>query len=652
MTLLSSLRSRIFLTSALLAVLSIGAAIYLVSVRVTRELERSLRRELASNAALVDQLRTARSQTFTTMARLMADAPKLKAAVETNDPPTVQDTLARLLADTSQTPINPNQLLVIGKSGQILAAVGTSPQAGHAVASQPAVHDALTGQDSVSLVPQPNGILHLASVPIAVGLSHPDILGALSVGFLLDDAFARQLKQLTGSDIAFAMDGRILAGTLPDEDRDDLTSLLGAAGGQQDITLGGEEYVVLTLPIAVIASAGQRTPVAAPVALILRSRTEQLRFLDAIHTELAVTAVVAVLLATLLSFMVARTITRPLAAITSVMREVAASGDLTRKIALRRGRRWNDEDALLLADTFNTLASSIARAQREMSQKERLSSLGRLSTVIAHEIRNPLMIIKAALHTLRLPDVSPATLREATADIDEEVVRLNRIVNDVLDLARPIRFETAPTDINGLCRESAEAAQAGPGTRVALDLDPSLPPITTDAERLRLALVNLIVNARQAVVNLEDAAGPRQPATGSTPPDSRTADGEAPVLVTTRRDADSVTIVVSDRGVGIDAEDLQRVFDPYFTTKRGGTGLGLPIAKNIVEGLGGTIAVMSERGRGTEIQIVLPADHAPRVAAARVPTAPADDDSGSVKIGLFKPAAAPARPASHHGSRA
>ena len=101
------------------------------------------------------------------------------------------------------------------------------------------------------------------------------------------------------------------------------------------------------------------------------------------------------LLATLLSFAVARTITRPLAAITDVMREVAATGDLTRKIALRHGNRWDDEDARLLATTFNTLTDSIARFQREMSQKERLSSLGRLSTVIAHEVRNPLMIIKA-----------------------------------------------------------------------------------------------------------------------------------------------------------------------------------------------------------------------------------------------------------------
>jgi len=92
---LSSLRNRIFLTSALLAVLSIGAAIYLVSVRVTRELEESLQHEIHSTGQLVEQLRNTRAQMFAMSARLIADAPTLKAAVDTNDPPTVQDTKRR-----------------------------------------------------------------------------------------------------------------------------------------------------------------------------------------------------------------------------------------------------------------------------------------------------------------------------------------------------------------------------------------------------------------------------------------------------------------------------------------------------------------------------------------------------------------------------
>jgi signal transduction histidine kinase len=573
---LSSLRNRIFLTSALLAVLSIGAAIYLVSVRVTRELEESLQHEIHSTGQLVEQLRNTRAQMFAMSARLIADAPTLKAAVDTNDPATVQNNAA-----IYQNQLNSNLLLVTNKTGDVLATVGASSRAA-IVATEPSVRRAIEGGESLSLIPEPDGLLHLVTVPIVIGISHPDILGTLSVGFLLDDAFAQQLKQITGSEIAFGMDGQILASTLPREARPALSALLAGRSANANVTFRDDEYVALPLALS---QANAADLAKGPVALILRSRTEQLRFLHTIHTELGVTAVIAVILATVLSFAVARTITRPLATITAVMREVAATGDLTRKIVFRQASEWDDEDAQLLATTFNTLTDSIAQAQREISQRERLSSLGRLSTVIAHEVRNPLMIIKAALHTLRQSNVSAVAVREAAADIDGEVIRLNRIVNDVLDFARPIRFELAPADINALCRESAAAAQVSPGAKVDVQLDQTVPAIRTDAERLRIALVNLIVNARDAMRS-----------------------DDARVSVSTRFTDGGVAIVIADRGDGIDRADLPRIFDPYFTTKRGGTGLGLPIAKNIVEGLGGAIAVSSTPGQGTAIRVELPLD--------------------------------------------
>ena len=196
----SSLRSRIFLASALLAVLSIGVAIYLVSARVSRETENSLRREIVSTGSLVEQLRTSRSQTFTTLARLIADAPKLKAAVDTNDPPTVQDT-----ADDYQGQLGSTVLVITGRASQVLAAVGATPEAAAGIAALDAVTQARAGHESVSLLPQPGGVLQLVTVPVFVGLSQPDILGTLSVGFLLDDGYAGQLKALTGSDIAFGI---------------------------------------------------------------------------------------------------------------------------------------------------------------------------------------------------------------------------------------------------------------------------------------------------------------------------------------------------------------------------------------------------------------------------------------------------------------
>ena len=115
--------------------------------------------------------------------------------------------------------LSSNLLLVTNKSGAVLAVFGASPRAADVVAHQPAIRDALAGHESVSLLPQPNGMLQLVTVPIAIGLTHPEILGTLSVGFLLDDVVAAQLKAITGSDVAFGMDGQILATTLPPEHR-------------------------------------------------------------------------------------------------------------------------------------------------------------------------------------------------------------------------------------------------------------------------------------------------------------------------------------------------------------------------------------------------------------------------------------------------
>jgi signal transduction histidine kinase len=281
------------------------------------------------------------------------------------------------------------------------------------------------------------------------------------------------------------------------------------------------------------------------------------------------------------------------------MGDLAVTGDLTRKVPVQ-SRAWDDADARLLAAAFNTLTESIARFQREAAQKERLSSLGRLSTVIAHEIRNPLMIIRATLTSLRREHVSTADRLEAAADIDEETTRLNHVVSDVLDFAKPLRFDLAPANLNDVCRASASAAWAGQADgEVQFDLDPTMPIAVTDAERMRTALVNILTNARHAV---HAAAGNR---TGDDVGGVAVA-GQPGVIVRTRYAAGRVAITVQDHGTGIGSDDLAHIFDPYFTTRRKGTGLGLPIAKNIIEGLGGSIAVTSQLGEGTEIRLDLP----------------------------------------------
>ena len=597
MKFLGSLTNRIFLASAALAVVSIVAAVYFVSRTTTREAEAELQRGLIEAGTLVDQQTAALVQTLTVMARLVADSPKFIAAVDTGDPPTVQP-----IALGYQQQLGSALVVVTNTKGEVLATAGSLDVSPSAIGELREIRSALAGKEASGFWAQANGALQVVSVPIAIGLDRPELMGTLTVGFRLDDALAEQFKRETQSDIAFAVDGQIKASTLPDRGR--LASLLNS-DRVQTISIGGSEYVALRRPLAPAPSTALGN---VPTVLLLRSRTERLRFLTAIRTGLAAMAIVAVLAATILSYAVARTITRPLATITDGMREMAATGDLTRKIS-PHAKSWEDEDAKLLAVTFNTLTESIERFQREAAQRERLSALGRLSTVVAHEIRNPLMIIKASLRTLSQDNVARDQIRQALQDVDEEVARLNRVVNDVLDFARPIRFDYAATDVNAVCTDAEQATRNGAApVIVKLIPDRALKPIVTDAERLRMALVNILANARQAVLDRDLDARRSKLEAGNSNLGAESPDIE---IQTMNGTAGHVSVIVRDRGMGVKPEDLPRVFDPYFTTKRTGSGLGLAIAKNIIEGMGGSIALESRVGHGTEIRIDLPSQAPP-----------------------------------------
>ncbi|RPI49258.1 MAG: HAMP domain-containing protein, partial [Acidobacteria bacterium] len=372
MKILGSLTNRIFLASAALAVMSIGAAVYFVSRTTTREAEAELQRGLIEAGALVDQQCATFLQTLTVMARLVADDPRLKAAVDTGDPPTVEP-----FARAYQEQLRAALIVLTGRNGHLLAEAGELDIAEGTIGMLPEVRHALTGTESSGFWPHADGVLQVMTVPITIGLDRPEIMGALTVGSRLDNNLAEIFKRATESDIVFAVDGQIRASTLPAADRARLVSLLKTSD-VQTVSLENGEYVALKRPLGPAAAA--MTGETAPSVLLLRSRTERLRFLEAINTGLGVVGMLAVLAATILSYAVARTITRPLATITNVMREMSATGDLTRKISLKHAAgSWEDEDAKLLASTFNTLTDSIARFQREAAQRERLSALGRMS---------------------------------------------------------------------------------------------------------------------------------------------------------------------------------------------------------------------------------------------------------------------------------
>jgi signal transduction histidine kinase len=594
--LFSSLTNRIFVASALLAVVSIALGIYNVNVAVTKQAEDELNRGLSEARTLIEENRQFRVENFVRDARLIADLPKLKAALGEADPAT-----ARPVVEGYQRELSADLFMVTDRQGKVLVWLpeGTERRVTAPVERLSGVIRAMSGKETNSFVAHPGGILQMVSVPIWIMPSAADaaeILGTLNIGFSLNWHAADRFRSLTNSDVAFGVGGQIVAATLPPDAWPSLVPLLGREGISKQVLLDGVDYIATTLPLAPEVETDAPQPAslgASPAgakAIILRSRSERLAFLLPLHRSMLFLAGFAVLAATVLSYGIARTVTRPLGVITATMREMAATGDLTRRIPVPAEPHWEDEDARLLASTFNTMTDSIARFQREAAQRERLSALGRLSTVVAHEIRNPLMIIKAALRGLRKDGIGPGEVRTAIADIDEEIVRLNRLVTEVLDFAQPIRFDLAATDINALCADADRASRAdGNAVSAKMNLDSRLPEIITDAERMRLVLVNLLTNARHALAARGRTAGPSD------------------LTITTTRLTDTrIAIEVSDRGTGISSEHLPRIFDPYFTTRRTGTGLGLAISRNIVEGLRGAITISSRTGEGTTVRVELP----------------------------------------------
>lgn len=565
MNLLSSLTNRIFIGASLLVVFAISVAVYRVNVSVTARAEADLQRGLSEAASLVDEFSRNQFELFAREARLVANLPVLRAAVATNDAPTVQP-----IAAEYRKQINADLFVVLDRSDRLLASAGTATPAD--------VAGAIAGRSRAPggtwTWAYPGGVMLVTSVPM-------EFLGTLIVGSSFDKPAVERIKSLTNSDIALLAGARVVVSTLPRE----YTAALEAsarADGTFNTLLGREDYIGRTQSLQLAGDTAHEL-----TAIVLRSRTEQTSFLQPLHREIAITGLIAVFVATLFSYAIARTVTRPLRAVTATMREMATTGNLAS--AGPAVTRWDDEDARLLATTFRQLTTSLDKFQREVAQRERLSSLGRLSTVIAHEIRNPLMIIKTVLRGLRQKP-TPELVAETATSIEEEVTRLNGVVTGVLDFARPIRFEMTQADLAEICRGAAAAACAGPDDApVAVEIAPdsAVAAIVTDPERLRGVLVNVLTNAQHAV-----AGRPR--------------DGGPLIALRLRRADSHWRVDVIDQGAGVAPEDLARVFEPFFTTRRAGSGLGLAIGRNVIEGLGGTITMQSVPGQGATVTVMLP----------------------------------------------
>lgn len=262
------------------------------------------------------------------------------------------------------------------------------------------------------------------------------------------------------------------------------------------------------------------------------------------------------------------------------------------------GRKKLEEELRGKIEELKTAQDSLVRA-------ERLATIGRFAGSIAHDIRHPLTTIKNSSYFLNMTvkDADEKTKKHLKL-ITDEVSFANKIVTNLLDFSRIRKLERMKTDLNGFIREHMSEYLLPDGIKVAIELDNRCPEVMVDRTQIKQLLGNLVENAIDAMPeggklmiktcylsSVNSHLEKEKPVTNDQKPMTKT---------------DFVEISFTDTGIGIKKEDIDKVFEPLFTSKQKGTGLGLSIVRNIVEAHGGEISVESEEGKGSKFTIAFP----------------------------------------------
>ena len=306
------------------------------------------------------------------------------------------------------------------------------------------------------------------------------------------------------------------------------------------------------------------------------------------HAVLVVAGVGAVAICGAVLLGLAYFIQRPMVELQEKIAEVGQGNlDATVRFAKRNdeigdlGRNFN-----LMVRQLRESREEIERLHRtQMSRAEHLATLGELATGLAHEIRNPLAGIAGVIEIISRDLPATSAARAVVKDVRLEIAQINHILTDLLQTARPHPPEIRASDLNTTVEHAVMLARQqviSKPIKIELEKDPGLPNVEHDSDQIHQVLLNLLLNSVQAI---EGA-------------------GTVRVVIAGRRN--QALVSVTDSGRGIAPEHLPFIFRPFYTTKGNGTGLGLSLARRIVEEHNGKIDVSSEVGKGTEFLITLP----------------------------------------------
>ena len=336
---------------------------------------------------------------------------------------------------------------------------------------------------------------------------------------------------------------------------------------------------------------------------------------------------VAIAMATAITVLIERSITGPILHLAEVTRTIADTGDLEQHITVK-----TLDETGQLATTFNRMIThlrqtdqalkkhsehleemveertrTLEEAQEQLVRREKLAILGQWAGGVGHELRNPLGVISNAVYYLKMTlSDADQTTKEYLDMISSEVRNSTKIVSDLLDFSRTRPAQREESEVPALVIGVLDKHPPPEEVQVITEIAPDLPAVFVDPQQIEIVLGNLLTNAYQAMT--DGGLLTLTARTISLPQDRGRVGGGATSLPAKEEKAaeGAVSLSITDTGRGIPVENMKKIFEPLFTTKGRGIGLGLALSRNLVEANGGTIEVESQEGEGSTFTIILP----------------------------------------------
>ncbi len=514
----------------------------------------------------------ARTELLASVSRLLSTMNEVRLAFSTGDRATIQDSASELWSKVS----NYNALfLVTDPRGTIITSLGgvtTIPlDRGLDVVSQAAEK---FPQQSSGFFLNGGELYHISITPVYLDSIHGQALhNVLVAGYHMDALVAQEMKERTNSDYLFLTPHRVIASTLSPRARDAVVASIHKDPQSERVSDGVVDYARLTTPLLDIAGK--------PIGeiCILRSFESAQRRIAGLYTNILLLWGVAILAGFVLSYLLARRIVKPVKELDRAAAEVARQNYA---IEVEVG---GEDEMGRLAHTFNTMCASIRQAREDLIRQERISTIGRLSGSIVHDLRNPLAAIYGGAEMLVDADLPPTHVKRLAGNIYRASRRIQELLQDLLNVSR------GKTNAPELCRlrevasaaaESLAAAAEAQNVSIMLSIPPEI-EVPLDRSRMERVFVNLLANGLEAMP------------------------GGGEIGISSDFENGTVVVQVEDNGPGIAPEIKSKLFQPFVSAgKRNGLGLGLALTRQTVLDHGGDMWVDSEPGRGARFSIRLP----------------------------------------------